>query len=126
MTGRERGATGVLAVSFVGLAGLACIGLARVGAAVVAQARAEVAADAAALAAADRLALGEGRAAARAAADATAEANGARLVACVCAGSEAEVEVIVDPPPGITRPGRARARAVVDFSASVRPPARAP
>ena len=109
-----------LGVSIVMLAALVvglvlATGAARLGGALVGRARAESAADAAALAAADRLALGDGSAAAHAAAGATAARNDARLVSCDCAGASAEVVVEVALPAwgAVFGPARGRARAAV-------------
>ena len=115
MTGRERGGVSivVLAVLVIGL--LITAGAARLGGALVGRARAESAADAAALAAADRLALGDDAGAARAAAAHTAASNDARLVACDCSGTTAEVVVEVDVPAwgALAGPARGRAKAEV-------------
>jgi len=116
----ESGSVTVLMAVAVVVAGLLCYGVARVGVAAVLRTRAENAADAAALAAADRLALGEGSQAARAAADATARDNMARLVECDCTGGAAEVVVELDvgvPIPGFP-PVQARARAEIDLGIS--------
>ena len=87
------------------------------------QARADAAADAAALAAADQLTLGEGPAAATAAAAEVASANGARLVTCYCAGLSAEVLVSVSGtgPPGLPSRVGGRARAEADLIGWPRP-----
>lgn len=113
---RGRGAAGastivVLAVFVVGM--VLTLGAARVGAAMLSRARAETAADAAALAAADALALGRGDAGARADAEVTAADNGARLVACDCAGPRVTVTVEVDAPV-LGRVARVSASAEVD------------
>lgn len=116
MSRDQRGNASALIVAIVVILGACCIGIGRVGAAVVVQARAENAADAAALAAADALALGATPSGAEAAAHKWARANDATLVRCDCRGSAAEVEVEVAPVGGLSKPGRARARAEVDFS----------
>lgn len=123
---RERGNVSVFAIAMIAIIGVFGVGLGRVGAAMTVQARAENAADAAALAAADTLALGGDAEAARFAARKWARANGAQLVECDCSGSEAEVEVEVPPIAGLSKPGRARARAEVDFNRALRDLARAP
>ena len=103
----------MLAVLVIGL--VLAMGAARLGGALIGRARAESAADAAALAAADRLALGDGSAAARTAAGATASSNDARLVSCDCSGTTAEVVVEVDVPAwgALFGPARGRAKAEV-------------
>jgi len=112
---RERGGVSIvmLAVLVVGL--LLAMGATRLGGALIGRARADTAADAAALAAADRLALGDGPDAARAAADATASSNHARLVSCACGGTVAAVVVEVDVPVwgALVGPARGRAKAEV-------------
>jgi secretion/DNA translocation related TadE-like protein len=115
---RERGSVTVFAMGAVAFAMVLLLGIARVGGAAVLRARADSAADAAALAAADALALARGESAAEQDAAATARANGARLVSCVCRGLAAEVEVVVEPgaASGLVRPARGYARAEVDLS----------
>ncbi len=72
------------------------LGAARVGAALLARARAQTAADAAALAAAEALASAQTPVRAAADAASTAEANGARLVDCDCAGAGGRVTATVE------------------------------
>jgi len=105
----------MLAVVVIGI--VVAMGAARLGAAVIGRARASTAADASALAAADALALGDDAGEAHAAADRVAQANGARLLRCTCAGTEATVQVEVDVPGLDVLGGVARARA----RAEVRP-----
>lgn len=127
MTGRpDRGNVSMFAIAMIAIVAVCGIGLGRVGAAMIVQSRAENAADAAALAAADTLALGGDADAARFAARKWARANGAELVECDCRGSDAEVEVEVPPIAGLSKPGRARARAEVDVNRALRDLARAP
>ena len=111
----ERGAVSILMLAVLVIGLVLAMGAARLGGALVGRARAESAADAAALAAADRLTLGDGSAAARTAADATANSNHARLVACDCSGTTAEVVVEVDVPAwgALFGPARGRAKAEV-------------
>jgi hypothetical protein len=107
--GREQGSVSVLAIVVVVLAGALAFGVARTGRAAGTQARAETAADAAALAAAGALVRGGDPvgAAASSAAD-----NGARLLACDCAGARAVVTVRL-------AQARARARAEVRYECVV-------
>ena len=111
----ERGAVTVLMLAVLVIGLVLTMGAARLGGALVGRARAESAADAAALAAADRLALGDDAGAARAAAVHTAASNDARLVACDCSGTTAEVVVEVDVPAwgALAGPARGRAKAEV-------------
>jgi secretion/DNA translocation related TadE-like protein len=88
-------------------------GAARVGAALVGRARAQTAADAAALAAADALGRGRGAEGARADAASTAADNGGRLVECACAGPRVTVTVEIDVPV-LGRIARVDASAEVD------------
>ncbi len=103
----ERGSVVVLMVAAVVIAALCCVATARLGGAATQRARADTAADAAALAAADALALGRPAREAENAARQVAADNGARLLACLCAGRAAEVTVALGE-------AQARARAVVD------------
>ena len=89
----ERGNVTVFVLAAIVLCAGLSLAVARLGSAVGDKARAETAADAAALAAADALARGEDPSIARAAAAATAADNGARLLWCHCAGSDALVGV---------------------------------
>ncbi len=110
----------VVSLATFGIGVVLILGLGRVAAAAVLQARADAAADASALAAADALALGRGSTGAAQAAEATAVANGAEVVACDCAGLSAEVVVEVQPPGGPLAafgPARSRARAEIDPAA---------
>lgn len=109
----DRGSVSILALAAVGLAVVMCLGIARVGASAVLQARADTAADAAALAGADALAVGRGQPAAIRAARAAASDDHARLVSCTCAGSVAEVVVVMGHAHG-------RARAEVALSGGPR------
>ena len=117
MTRTERGAVSILMLAVLVIGLVLAMGAARLGGALIGRARAESAADAAALAAADRLALGDGSAAARTAAGATASSNDARLLSCDCSGTTAEVvvEVEVDVPAwgALFGPARGRAKAEV-------------
>ncbi|MCU1429451.1 MAG: hypothetical protein JWL83_3451 [Actinomycetia bacterium] len=118
----QRGSVTIAAMAAVAIAAVLLIGLSRVGAAAGLRARADTAADAAALAAADALALGKSPEAAAHDAEATARANGARLVSCECAGDSAEVLVLVVAPAALhfTSPVTGRARAEVDYSRGFR------
>jgi secretion/DNA translocation related TadE-like protein len=120
----ERGAFAVLFVGVIVVACVLIVSAGRLGAALTARARAETAADAAALAAADSLALGDPDAREQAAA--IAAEHGARLVACDCSGTVAEVVVELDAAiaASLPRPARATARAEVDFSCAFDPCAR--
>jgi secretion/DNA translocation related TadE-like protein len=117
VTRTERGAVSILMLAVLVIGLVLAMGAARLGGALIGRARAESAADAAALAAADRLALGDGSAAARTAAGATASSNDARLLSCDCSGTTAEVvvEVEVDVPAwgALFGPARGRAKAEV-------------
>ena len=115
MTRTERGAVSILMLAVLVIGLVLAMGAARLGGALIGRARAESAADAAALAAADRLALGDGSAAARTAAGATASSNDARLLSCDCSGTTAEVVVEVDVPAwgALFGPARGRAKAEV-------------
>ena len=103
---KEQGNVALLMLAVIVLAGACCIGIARIGNAATMRAHAESAADAAALAAADELALGHDDAAAVAAAQRVARANGALFISCICVGTAAQVTVVV-------HNARARARAEV-------------
>jgi secretion/DNA translocation related TadE-like protein len=91
----ERGNVAILMIAAIVLTGICCLGIARLGGAATQRARADTAADAAALAAADALAQGRPPAAARAAAQRIAAANGAVLETCQCAGRVAQVTVVL-------------------------------
>jgi secretion/DNA translocation related TadE-like protein len=115
VTRTERGAVSILMLAVLVIGLVLAMGAARLGGALIGRARAESAADAAALAAADRLAVGDGSAAARTAAGATASSNDARLLSCDCSGTTAEVVVEVDVPAwgALFGPARGRAKAEV-------------
>ena len=108
----ERGAATIVVIGVFVLGMALMLGATRLGVAMLARARAETAADAAALAAADTLALSGDAATANDQAAAVAEANGARLVGCVCSGRFATATVEVDVPV-LGRVARARSRAEV-------------
>jgi secretion/DNA translocation related TadE-like protein len=109
---RERGGVSILMLVVLVFGLLLTLGVSRLGVALAGRARADTAADAAALAAADSLALGRGSGAAVEAARDTAATNGARLVSCECAGTDAEVVVELDL--GVLGVARGHARAEVD------------
>jgi secretion/DNA translocation related TadE-like protein len=110
---RQQGSAAVLLVASAALAGALALGLGRLAAGAVAVARAETAADAAALAAAGELAAGRSGPVAARSAQATAAANGARLIDCHCRGRKAQVTVGVPLPrlPFLPALVTARARA---------------
>lgn len=118
----ERGSASVVVAAVVLVALVLALGVADVGRATVARTRARWAADAAALAAAQDLAMASATTDPAASADALASANGAELVACVCAPGTAEaiVEVRLRLDGLFLVPGErwvsARARAVVGLS----------
>jgi secretion/DNA translocation related TadE-like protein len=91
----ETGSAAVLVCVLAGLSAALALGLTRLAVASVAAARAETAADAAALAAAWELAAGRSEHDAARIAEASAAANGARLVDCDCRGPGATVKVAV-------------------------------
>jgi secretion/DNA translocation related TadE-like protein len=90
----ERGSVVVMMTAAIVVAGMLMLGAAQLGGAGTRKARADTAADAAALAAADELALGRPGVEAANAARTVADANGAVLVSCVCAGRSAQVTVV--------------------------------
>jgi secretion/DNA translocation related TadE-like protein len=94
----EAGSAAVLVCALAGLSAVLALGVTRVGVASVATARAETAADAAALAAAHELAAGRSEREASRIAEASAVANGARLIDCDCRGPGATVKVVVRVP----------------------------
>jgi secretion/DNA translocation related TadE-like protein len=114
----ERGSVSVVCAAAICIALVCTMGVADVGRVLLERSHAEAAADASALAAAQDLALGTGDPTA----DATrfADANGAALIGCVCAGqTEATVTVRRTFTGLLLVPGslavQAEARAVVDM-----------
>lgn len=94
----QRGAATVLAVGLVGVLLTVTLVVAAGIALVVDHRRAQAAADLAALAGAQALAPVDGGGSACGAAGSTADANGARLVACTVVGRDVRVRVEVDGP----------------------------
>jgi secretion/DNA translocation related TadE-like protein len=91
----ERGSVVVMMTAAIVVAGMLMLAAANLGGAAARKARADTAADAAALAAADQLALGHSSAQATNAARSVAADNGATLLSCDCAGTAAQVTVVL-------------------------------
>ncbi len=115
---RDAGSVSILMLAVLILGAIAAFLVLSAGGLAAQRAQASAAADAAALAAADELALGHGSDAARAVAAIVASANGTTLLRCECAGGDAVVTVARDVRIIIATTLVARARAVVDFSAT--------
>lgn len=109
----DKGSVAVVMCVLAALTAALGLGLGRLAAVAASRARAETAADAAALAAATELAAGRSGVAARRTAEATAGANGARLISCDCRSGHGSVRVVVAMPrlPSLSRGARAVARA---------------